>query len=343
VTALKNSLSVVTGLVTVVVFGVFGAGTGSPVQWTSVAVLKGADVDKMRERENVLVVYANVRALVSESAPAAVPVVLDPAKSDTFPKGWVVSDRAAIAWSDDDRRVLFGIKKQVPTPSTARKPSTDEVADVDVWNSSDERIQSVQMIRAEADRNFTFRSALDVAAGKFIKLADETMRDIDVAVTGKWAVGRDTRGYVKDYGRPEADVYRVDTTTGERTLMFKRLTNPNGLGISPTGRHYVFWKDNKINVYDLDTAASRVLGGSATVSWVASPSRRAERTEGRRRSASRSTPFSFPSDAGPASTANSTTWSPPRERMSSAGEPSAITFPWSTTATRSHRRSASSM
>ena len=235
---------------------------------TSVAVLKGADVDKMRERENVLVVYANVRALVSDSAPAAAPVVLDPAKSDAFPKGWVVSDRAALAWSDDNKRVLFGIKKQVPTPSTARKPSTDEVADVDVWNSSDERIQSVQMIRAEADRNFTFRSAFDVAGGKFIKLADETMRDIDIAVTGKWAVGRDTRGYVKDYGRPEADVYRVDTTTGERTLMFKRLTNPNGLGISPTGKHFVFWKDSKINVYDLDSAASRVLGGSAAVSFV---------------------------------------------------------------------------
>ena len=98
----------------------------------------------------------------------------------------------------------------------------------------------------------------------FIKLADETMRDIDIATTGKWAVGRDSRGYVKDYGRPEADVYRVNTATGERTLMFKKLLNPNGLGISPTGKEFVFWKDNKINLYDLDTAASRVLAsGSA--------------------------------------------------------------------------------
>ena len=47
------------------------------------------------------------------------------------------------------------------------------------------------------------------------------MRDIDIAVDGKWAVGRDTRGYVTDYKRPAADIYRVNTTTGERTLMMK--------------------------------------------------------------------------------------------------------------------------
>ena len=41
--------------------------------------------------------------------------------------------------------------------------------------------------------------------------------------------------------------------------------------------------------------------------------------------------------------ANSTTCSPPSERISSRGVPSAITLPWSTTATRSHSRSASSM
>jgi len=229
---------------------------------TSVAVLKGADVDKMRERENVLVVYTNIASLAAPNAPALNPVILDAAKSDTFPKGWVVSDRAALSWSDDNQRVYFGMKKQVPTPAAARRPSTDEVADVDVWNTIDERIQSMQMIRQEQDRNFTFRSGMAVAGGKYIKLADETMRDIDIAIAGKWAVGRDQRGLVKDYGRPEADVYRVDTTTGERTLMFKKLMNPNGLGISPSGKSFVFWKDNRINVFDLDSGASKILGGT---------------------------------------------------------------------------------
>ena len=38
---------------------------------TAVAVLKGLDVDKMRERNNVLVVYPNVRASVDAHGPGA--------------------------------------------------------------------------------------------------------------------------------------------------------------------------------------------------------------------------------------------------------------------------------
>ena len=236
---------------------------------TAVAVLKGADVDKMRERENVLVVYSNLTALANDNAAAPPPILLEPAKAAGFPKDWVVSDRAAMSWSDDGRRVYFGIKPQVPAPPTARRPSTDEAADVDVWNTSDERIQSVQMIRADADRNFTFRSAFDVAATKFITLADESMREIDVAVTGRWAVGRDPRPYLRDFGPAEADVYRVDTTTGERTLMFKKqMVGSAALGISPNGRHFLFWKDNRIQAYDLDTGAARVLGGSTAPSFI---------------------------------------------------------------------------
>jgi uncharacterized membrane protein YfcA len=42
VTALKNSLAVVIGLVTVVVFAIFGPLSGNPVDWTAVAVLTPA-------------------------------------------------------------------------------------------------------------------------------------------------------------------------------------------------------------------------------------------------------------------------------------------------------------
>ncbi len=235
---------------------------------TSIAVLKGLDVEKMRERENVLVVYADVvKAAFSTGAPLK-STVLEPAKADGFPKGWVVSDRAAVSWSDDNKRVYFGAKPQVPV-AEARRRSTDEVADVDVWNTADERIQSQQMIRAEADRNFTFRQGFDIASGRFIKLTDETMREIDIAVTGTWAVGRDTRGYIHDYKRPAADVYRVNTATGERTLLYKNLATGQGLlGLTPNGKQFLFWKDNRISVHDLEAGGAKILGGPTPPSFV---------------------------------------------------------------------------
>jgi len=234
---------------------------------TALAVLKGTDVEKMREKNNVLIAFANVQTALGEPEPA--PVSLDPAKAAGFPSGWVVSDRATLEWSDDNKRVFFGMKEQVPAPDTARRPSTDERADVDVWNSLDERIQSVQMIRADADRNFTFREAFDVTGAKFVKLADQTMRELDVAPDGRWAVGRDTRGYISDYKRPAADIYRVNTTTGERTLILKnQLTGSGTLGISPNGHYFLYWKDNKFQAYDLDAATSRTLAGASPASFV---------------------------------------------------------------------------
>jgi acetyl esterase/lipase len=238
---------------------------------TALAVLKGVDVDKMRERDNVLLAFPNVQAALGDARPA--PVTLEPSKAAGFPKGWVVSDRATISWSNDKKRVFFGIKEQVAAPATGQRKGTDEVADVDVWNTLDERIQSLQMMRADTDRNFTYRQAFDVSATAFIKLADATMRDLDFAPEGRWAVGRDTRGYIHDYKRAAADIYRVDTTTGERTLMLKNQmintsTGNHTYGISSDGHYFLYWKDNKFQAYDLDAGTTRTLGGGGPVSFV---------------------------------------------------------------------------
>jgi dipeptidyl aminopeptidase/acylaminoacyl peptidase len=229
---------------------------------TGLAVLKGVDVDKMRERDNVLLVYPDIQVALGEAE--ATPKKLDPAKAAGFPKGFVVSDRAALDWSGDGRRVFLGIKEQVPAADTAaRRRGTDEVADVDVWNTKDERIQSMQMTRAEADRNFTYRESFDVAAAKFITLADSTMRELDVSQDGRWAIGRDVRGYISDYKRPAADIYRVNTSTGERTLILKgQLTGAHVLGISPDGNYFLYWKDNKFQAYNMDAATTTTLGGA---------------------------------------------------------------------------------
>jgi len=238
---------------------------------TALAVLKGADVDKMRERDNLLLAFASVQAAMADIE--AAPATLDPAKAAGFPKGWVVSDRSTLDWSDDNKRVFFGAKTQVPAPDAGPRKGIDELANVDVWNTIDERVQSLQMTRADQDRNFTFRQAFDVAGARYVKLADETMRDLDIAPDGRWAVGRDTRGFIHDYKRPAADIYRVNTSTGERTLMLKaQITNTSTgshvFGISPDGRFFLYWKDNKFQAYDLDAATTKTLGGAAAPSFI---------------------------------------------------------------------------
>jgi hypothetical protein len=48
---------------------------------TAVAVLKGIDVDKMREKANVLLAFPDVPSAMKDGAPAPTPIVLDPAKA----------------------------------------------------------------------------------------------------------------------------------------------------------------------------------------------------------------------------------------------------------------------
>ncbi|MEP6732100.1 MAG: hypothetical protein ABJE10_15745, partial [bacterium] len=225
---------------------------------TGVAAVKGREVDKMRERDNMLIVIPDVKATKLAS------VTMDPARANGFPHGWVISDRAPLSWSDDNKRVFFGAMPQKAAQDTARRRSTDSIPDVDIWRTSDERIQSAQMIRAEQDRNFTFREAFDVSSSKYVHLSDSTMRELEVAEDGKWAVGRDTRGYISDYKRPAADIYKVNTSTGERTLLLKnQLTGQFVFGISPSGRQFLYWKDNRFQSYDLDAGTTKTLGANA--------------------------------------------------------------------------------
>ncbi|MBL0170486.1 MAG: prolyl oligopeptidase family serine peptidase [Gemmatimonadaceae bacterium] len=228
---------------------------------TSVAALKGRDVDKMRERDNQLIVIADVPVAMNSATTS--PVVLNPAKATGFPKGFVVSDRAPLAWSEDGARVFLGIIPQTALPDTGRRRSTDSIADVDVWLTQDERVQSQQMIQIEADRNRTFRQAFDLASARYITLSDSSLRDLEMPASGTWAVGRDAREYVSDYKPPAADFYRVNTVTGERTLMLKgQLTGPHVNGISPDGRFFLYWKDAKWQSMDLVSGTSRTLGGT---------------------------------------------------------------------------------
>ena len=234
----------------------------SRIEWSDdgnrLAALKGLPVEKMRERDNTLITFADLHE--SERSQSAA-ITLGPSATG-FPEGFVITERASLSWSEDGRLVFFGIIPQTAAPDTSSRPSRDSLANVDVWRTQDERIQSVQMIRADADRNFTFRQAFDAVDRRYITLTDSAMRVVEIAPDGRWAVGRDVRAYVSDTGSARADLYRVNTATGDRTLMLEgQLIGQHAFGISPDGQRYLYWKDNRFQAYDLAAGKSRTLAG----------------------------------------------------------------------------------
>ena len=142
------------------------------------------------------------------------------------------------------------------------------IADVDIWHVGDERIQSIQESRANADRNRTHTGAIHIEAGgelRFVQLADETMETIQVSEDGHSAVGADDREYRSDWRPNYQDLYLVDIETGERTLILEQQLRT--LGFDPSGKHFLYWKDRDIWSYDLEALEHRNLSADAPVNF----------------------------------------------------------------------------
>jgi dienelactone hydrolase len=225
---------------------------------TALALLKGAKKTGFVERENSLMVFKGLdkepERFEFKSADAA-----------DFPKDMVISEKGALTWSEDLSKVFFSIKEQEKEPER-RRDDAPAIANVDIWHWKDDRIQAEQMIRANTDRNFTFRADYILATKKFVRLTDESMRNIQLTQNEAWGIGRDDRAYISDWEESKVDYYRVNTATGERTLMFK--AQGATFGLSPDSKHFLYWKDGHVWDYVLETGEIRNLTQKAAVSFV---------------------------------------------------------------------------
>jgi len=223
----------------------------------ALAVLKGAEVEGKEERDNVLLAFTGIGTDARRHQ-------FDPAAVDGFPRGFVISERGSMRWSEDLSLVFFGIKEQAE--ALGDDEDADPIANVDIFHWNDDRLQTVQEDRADADRNFTYTSALDLSQGTFVQLADSAMRYVDLTRDGRWGIGRDERAYVSDWRESTADYYRVNAATGERVQIV--TAQGRTLGVSPDGKHFLYWRDGHLWDYATDSNRSTSLTAEAPVSFV---------------------------------------------------------------------------
>ncbi|HJQ25152.1 MAG TPA: prolyl oligopeptidase family serine peptidase [Blastocatellia bacterium] len=162
-----------------------------------------------------------------------------------FPPNRIISDKGAIAFSLDGAKLFFGTTPP-PLPEKDEEENPDDKVLVDLWHWKDDYIQPMQRIRAEQERNRSYRAVYHLKEKRFVQLADETMRDLVPASDGRWALGMDDRAYRAIVGYDDdsnsSDVYLVNTTDGSRKLIGKRHRFP--VSWSPAG-HYALFYDGK--------------------------------------------------------------------------------------------------
>jgi dipeptidyl aminopeptidase/acylaminoacyl peptidase len=229
---------------------------------SAVAALRGIERRGFTEHENTLLAYVGV------DGPEPATFVLGRTQLTGLPDSLVISEKGTLAWSPDHSKVFVGLKEQEARPQPVRDSTAvvEPIGNVDVWHWKDPYIQSVQMVRAQQDRNRTLTASVVLAQKKVIPLADDRMDRVQVAKTGDWAVGQDDKNYVDDWKPQLNDIYRVSTSTGERTPIIKGQERT--LGMSVDGKYLLYWKDKNVWAYDIAANKHVNITKSAPVSFV---------------------------------------------------------------------------
>jgi dipeptidyl aminopeptidase/acylaminoacyl peptidase len=150
-----------------------------------------------------------------------------------------ISDRANLLFSRDGARVFFNT-----VPERPKKPESDpaeEKAVFDLWHYQDDRVQTIQKVRAEQERNRSYRAVFSILDGKFTQLAAPDLPEVTPSEDGLVAVGVDDQPYRKenDYNDRYSDFWLLNTVTGDRSLIVQRAAGAPVL--SPDGKYATYY------------------------------------------------------------------------------------------------------
>ncbi len=160
-----------------------------------------------------------------------------------FRSGMVISERANLSFSRDGGELFLGVSPP-PEPerdSEADTTGADDRVVVDLWHWKDDYIQPMQKVRAEQERNRSYRAVYHIKDRKLVQLADATMENANPSSTGQWAIGSDDREYRVLVGRDSnySDVYLVNTLDGSRKSLLKKSQFP--VTFSSNGKYAAFF------------------------------------------------------------------------------------------------------
>lgn len=245
------------------------------LNWTEkgdgLATVRGVEDKAWEDKLYTLVAFKNFPAAGSPEK-----VVFDPAKEKSFPSGMTISANRSPEWMQGLSAVTFGIHEMRPKKKNGKEAAADSAKtedakaaapekaeddpdkpDMVIWHWKDKRLQPMQQIQENADKNFSYLCLYRPADQKFIRLADEELRQVSASPEFKYAVGVDVREYELEgnlAGRRYQDLYGIDLKTGERKLALKKAQWVNGP--SPDGTHVLYYNDGAFFTFDMSSGQS---------------------------------------------------------------------------------------
>ncbi len=233
-------------------------------------------------------------------------LLFDPAGRSDFPEGWKLASERAPDYADDLSAVFLGIRETNPAdevpedprirpgapgpggtinqtrsrtaqaPGGAAADSASELPSLILWNAKDPRLQSQQIVQEEQDRAFNYLVEYRFDDDRFVRLSDDSLRNVTVTTGDRFAYGTDNRAYQWEAsfsGRNYQDIYSVDLKTGARTLLKKKFPAGGGFGggmlSAPDGERALYWgPDGNYWVLDLASGDSVNITKDVPTSFI---------------------------------------------------------------------------
>lgn len=230
------------------------------------------------EEENAMVyAYTNLYKLPSLK-------VFNPSAAGDFPVNTRIYNGSSITLNDDMSAVFFGVKswtvkpkkedKKLNTDSSKTKTDSlklkadtskaagpkkdnkdEKLAAVDIWHWKDAEIQPRQKVTYNQDKESSFLSVWNLDNNSFYQLAKKDAPDVQLTGNYKYAVVSTNKKYKPAFKEDYADVYLVNTKTGEEKLIFEKIadaffTFPR---TSPDGKYLFYFKDKNWWTYTIAT------------------------------------------------------------------------------------------
>ncbi|UCC38705.1 MAG: prolyl oligopeptidase family serine peptidase [Candidatus Aminicenantes bacterium] len=246
--------------------------------WTErgdgLTVLKEKEDERYENKLHSVVGFRNFTAQSLEK------IVYDPMEDTNFPEGMTISPTRDPIWTEKLDGILFGIHQIKAKEKRVKEEELEEyekIPDLILWHWLDKRMQTRQRVEEKADRDFSYLCVFWVDEKRFIRLADEEVREAVPAPKHRWALGFDEREYLYISGmdgREYKDIYVIDMKTGARRLAVRKcrkFIRPRWFCTpSPDGTHFFYYNNIDAHFYahEMETGWTYNLTKDVPTSFV---------------------------------------------------------------------------
>jgi len=198
------------------------------------------------------------------------------ADTKSIPVGMAISEHGALGFSLDGKKLYLGTAPIPPKQNqSTEKLDPEDKVNADLWSWTDNFVQPRQSVIAGAERNRTYAGVFDIATKRYIQVGDTTLREVQFSDDGRRALALDESPYwrERDYDGTYADIYSIDTATGERRLIVKKLRGKSGdeglptITLSPDGKRAAYYADAHWHIVDVVNGTDRNLTADLPVAF----------------------------------------------------------------------------